>query len=142
MRNKSSVERRVLIVGGGIAGPALALCLAKQGIRSVVVEKDKAPRDGGYKVDVRGVALEVLDQLGLYADAKNANCNVEKVAIVNGELREVAAFDANYFFGRAPRDLEVMRGDLSRLLRERADTNVEFRFGERVTSWIEHDDDI
>lgn len=136
------VKRPVLIVGGGVAGPALALCLAKRGVRSVIVEKAAAPRDAGYKVDVRGVAIDVLDQLELYAEAKRANCNVGEVAIIDRALREVAVFDANYFFGRAPRDLELMRGDLSRLLRERAGDQVEVRFGQHVTGWIEHDDGI
>jgi 2-polyprenyl-6-methoxyphenol hydroxylase-like FAD-dependent oxidoreductase len=51
--------RRVLIVGASIAGPALAWWLHRHGFAVTVVERAPALRAGGYKVDIRGAAIDV-----------------------------------------------------------------------------------
>jgi 2-polyprenyl-6-methoxyphenol hydroxylase-like FAD-dependent oxidoreductase len=94
-------NERVLIVGGGIAGPALAIELSRRGFRPTVVERSAAPRDGGYKVDVRGVAIDVLDRMGVLEAARARDCGVREVAVIGEGLEEQAAFDANYFFAAA-----------------------------------------
>ena len=55
----------ILIVGGGIAGSAAALCMQKQGFETTVVEQDPGLRPGGQAIDVRGVALQVVERIGL-----------------------------------------------------------------------------
>lgn len=44
----------VLVSGSGVAGPALALRLARHGLRPTVVEIAPALRPGGQAVDFRG----------------------------------------------------------------------------------------
>ena len=48
---------RVLICGGGCAGPALAFWLARSGHRVVVVERFPALRATGAQVDLRGQGI-------------------------------------------------------------------------------------
>jgi 2-polyprenyl-6-methoxyphenol hydroxylase-like FAD-dependent oxidoreductase len=55
---------RVLISGGGIAGPALAFWLHRAGAEVTVVERAAGPRPGGHAVDIRGVARGVVDRMG------------------------------------------------------------------------------
>ena len=57
--------RDVLISGAGIAGPALAHWLHHHGVRATVVERSPRLRQGGYAVDLRGVALDVVERMGL-----------------------------------------------------------------------------
>jgi len=49
---------RILISGAGIAGFTLAYWLKQRGFSPTIIEKHPNLREGGYKVDVRGTALE------------------------------------------------------------------------------------
>ena len=57
--------RRVLIVGGGIAGMALAIVLQRAGIAAEIVEIDKDWRVYGAGITITGPTLRALDRLGL-----------------------------------------------------------------------------
>ena len=56
---------RVLIVGGGIAGMALAIGLRRAGIAAEIVEIDKDWRVYGAGITITGPTLRALDRLGL-----------------------------------------------------------------------------
>ena len=47
-------NRRILISGASVAGPALAYWLRRHGFRPTVVERAPQLRGGGYAVDFRG----------------------------------------------------------------------------------------
>jgi 2-octaprenyl-6-methoxyphenol hydroxylase len=55
-------ETDVLIVGGGLNGPALALALAGAGLRSVVVDAQPARARAGVAFDGRAYALSIASQ--------------------------------------------------------------------------------
>jgi 3-(3-hydroxy-phenyl)propionate hydroxylase len=55
---------KVLIAGGGPVGLAMALALAKQGIRSTVIEMDKTVCVGSRAICLSRRSLEILDRLG------------------------------------------------------------------------------
>ncbi len=63
-----NTQRRALVVGGGIAGPALALFLARAGIEPVVFEAYPPTDDVGGAFQIAPNGLRVLAELGL-ADA-------------------------------------------------------------------------
>src|SRR5207248_62169 len=53
----------VLISGASIAGPSLAYWLNRCGFRPTVIEKASTVRPGGYPIDLRGIAIEVIDRM-------------------------------------------------------------------------------
>src|SRR5882757_6356971 len=55
----------VIIVGGGPVGMTLALNLTKYGIRTIVLEADKAVCDGSRAICLSRRTLEILDRLGV-----------------------------------------------------------------------------
>ena len=61
MRN----AERVLIVGGGIAGMALAIVLQRAGVAAEIAEIDKDWRVYGAGITITGPTLRALDRLGL-----------------------------------------------------------------------------
>ena len=64
---------RVLISGASIAGPALALWLAKYGFDVTVVEKAQELRRGGLPVDFKGAThMTVLRRMGILEDIRRA----------------------------------------------------------------------
>ncbi|WBB75076.1 FAD-dependent monooxygenase [Micromonospora sp. WMMD1128] len=123
----------VLISGGGVAGSALAWWLRRHGLRPTVVERAPAPRDGGYKVDVRGAALTVLDRMGLTGQVRAHDTGMRLARFLDGRGRQLATMDAALFGGRSDDDVEIMRGDLTRILRAAAG-DVEHRFDDSVTA--------
>ncbi|MEX0767121.1 MAG: FAD-dependent monooxygenase, partial [Microthrixaceae bacterium] len=62
------VERsvKVLIVGGGPAGSAAAITLAKAGVETLLIDKAVFPRDKICGDGLTTGALRLLERLGLY----------------------------------------------------------------------------
>src|SRR5450755_317272 len=55
---------RVLISGGGIAGPTLAWFLAQAGARITIVKKSHSLLPHGQNVDIHGSARTVIKKMG------------------------------------------------------------------------------
>ncbi|MEX5633508.1 FAD-dependent oxidoreductase [Parafrankia sp. FMc2] len=65
MPDGGTSERRAAVIGGGIAGPAIAIALKNVGIESTVYEAEPAPRaDGGF-FTLAPNGQHVLAELGL-----------------------------------------------------------------------------
>jgi len=56
---------KVLISGGGIAGPTLAYWLQKSGHEVLLVEHSPRLRSGGYVIDFWGVGYDIAEKMGL-----------------------------------------------------------------------------
>ncbi|MBZ2196967.1 FAD-dependent monooxygenase [Occultella gossypii] len=66
----------ILISGAGIAGLTLAHWLRRHGMTPTLVERSTSLRDGGYKVDIRGAALDVVERMGLLDDVRSYSTDV------------------------------------------------------------------
>jgi 2-polyprenyl-6-methoxyphenol hydroxylase-like FAD-dependent oxidoreductase len=135
-------NHEVLISGAGLAGPALAHWLHRYGFRPTVVERAPALRDGGYKVDIRGAAIDVLKRMGLFEAARAADTGMRHVTYVKPDGRPLAVFDANLLMGRRGDDLEVMRTDLTRILYDATAGDVEYVFGDAIAAMTEGPDGV
>ncbi|MFC9231243.1 FAD-dependent monooxygenase [Streptomyces decoyicus] len=131
---RSTTPRTVLISGASIAGPALAYWLHRYGFAVTVVERAPGLRTGGYKVDIRGAAVEVAERMGILEDIQRASTDMQTGAYVNDDGKRIATLPADIFGGRVGRDDEIMRGDLARILYERTRPDVEYLFGDSITS--------
>lgn len=125
--------QRVLIVGASIAGPALAWWLHRYGFEVTVVERAPALRPGGYKIDIRGAALDVVERMSLKDRLAELETDMQFMSFVNSTGRRLVDVRADLFMGRGEADLEVMRGDLSQLLYDETRANVDYRFGDTIT---------
>ncbi|MBT2412766.1 FAD-dependent monooxygenase [Streptomyces sp. ISL-12] len=125
--------REVLISGAGIAGCALAFWLNRHGYAVTVVEKAGAPRDGGYPIDVRGTALEVVRRMGLLPQLRDAHIDLRRMTFLDGDGGTVASVSPQDVVGSvAGRDIEVRRGDLTGALYGAVRDDVEFLFDDFI----------
>ncbi|NML35074.1 FAD-dependent oxidoreductase [Paraburkholderia antibiotica] len=62
---RDPVERPVAIVGGGPVGMTLALALARQGVRSVLIEADDSVCTGSRAICISRRSLEIFKRLGI-----------------------------------------------------------------------------
>jgi len=109
-------NRDILISGASIAGPALAYWIRRYGFNATVVERAPALREGGYKIDIRGAAVGVLERMGILDDVQRASTDMRGASFVDSAGKPIATMSADFFMGREGDDVEVMRGDLSRIL--------------------------
>ncbi|GAA4618848.1 FAD-dependent monooxygenase [Actinoallomurus liliacearum] len=129
----------VLISGASVAGPVLAYWLHRHGFNPTIVERAPARRDGGYAVDFRGEAhLTVLRRMGILADLERARTGMSHMSYVNAKGRPVAKMPADLFAG----DLEILRGDLTRILYAATKDRAEYVFGDSITSLTEDADGV
>ncbi|WP_328419570.1 FAD-dependent monooxygenase [Streptomyces sp. NBC_00443] len=126
-------RRKVLISGASIAGPTLAFWLNRYGFAVTVVEKAGTLRGGGYPIDVRGTALEVVRRMGILPQLRDAHIDLRRLTFLHGDGSEVASVNPHTVTGGvAGRDLEVRRGDLTDALHAAVRDDVEFLFNDSI----------
>lgn len=136
---------RVLISGASIAGPALAYWLDHYGFETTIVERAPELRTGGQNVDVRGAGREVARRMGLEDDVRAATTGEVGTRFVGPAGGTVAEFPAGTSdSGGATAELEILRGDLARLLvghttGDGPGGGTTYRFGDRITGLREDD---
>ncbi|MFB7657708.1 MULTISPECIES: FAD-dependent monooxygenase [unclassified Streptomyces] len=124
---------KVLISGASIAGPALAFWLNRHGFEVTVVEKAGTLRSGGYPIDVRGTALDVVERMGILPQLRDAHIDLRRLTFMDGDGGEVASLHPHAVTGGvAGRDLEIRRGDLTDALYMAVRDDVEFLFNDSV----------
>ena len=62
------IETDVLIIGGGVAGSAMAACLTDKGYKVVLVEKSEKPQDTARGDHIQPFVCEILNQWGVLND--------------------------------------------------------------------------
>ncbi|NNM46689.1 FAD-dependent monooxygenase [Knoellia koreensis] len=124
---------KVLVTGAGIAGPALAHWLARRGAEVTVVEQAPALRPGGQAVDARGVAKEVIRRMGLDAEVRAACTNTAGAYRVDEAGNVLETFRAEDDGGDGYiSEIEILRGDLARVLYDATKDSAEYVFGDRI----------
>ncbi|HEX2810564.1 MAG TPA: FAD-dependent monooxygenase [Kineosporiaceae bacterium] len=135
MRNSS-----ILISGAGIAGPALAYWLREYGFRPTVIERAPAPRPGGQTVDLRGAGRTVMERMGLMDQARQISLDQRGIAFVGVDGRVAARMPTDLFGGEGiVSELEVLRGDLGRVLHDATAPHTEYLFDDTITG-LDQDD--
>jgi 2-polyprenyl-6-methoxyphenol hydroxylase-like FAD-dependent oxidoreductase len=130
------MTKNILISGASIAGPALAYWLREHGYTVTVVERSPMPRPGGYKIDVRGRAMEVLERMGLADEVRRHHTDMRGGAFLDRKGKTVVEMDGDTVGFREPTDVEVLRGDLARILLA-ATEGVEYVYGDSITALTE-----
>ena len=124
---------KVLVSGAGVAGWTAAYWLRRYGFEAVMVERARSLVVGGYKIDVRGAALEVLRRMDLYDAVEAAGTDMQGAVLVDREGKEVGRMTGEDFGHRGGDDLEIVRGSLCRILQS-ASPDVETLYGETVAA--------
>jgi len=145
--------RSILIVGCGIAGPAIATLVlssplpAAQLPHITIIERSPQFLGSGQNIDIRGIGKHVIRLLGLENAIKRSTTGEEGVKLVDEKGGVWAQFAANKS-GKVETptsDVEVLRGKLAAILfgkakevsdnvQARNGLGVEFIFNESITS--------
>jgi 2-polyprenyl-6-methoxyphenol hydroxylase-like FAD-dependent oxidoreductase len=133
------VDKKVLISGASVAGPALAYWLARYGFEPTVVEIAPALRGGGAAVDFRGEThLGVLDRMGVLDRLREVQTGGSPMTFVDERGRTLLHLPGDFAGG----DIEVLRGDLARVLHEHGRDRVDYVFGDSIAALAETPDGV
>lgn len=126
-------SRRALVIGAGIAGPAVAIALARAGIDAVVYEANARPRDDeGVFLNLAPNGLAVLRALAVAHTLEGVGFQNDRLVFQNERGRVLAEV--------AVGGVTLIRGGLSRALRQSAEQcGVRFEFGKAIESIQERD---
>jgi len=113
-------RRRVLIVGGGIAGLALAPVLARTGVAVEVIEREPAWRHAGTGMYLPGNAARALRALGLEAQVAARAVEIARQRFCDHRGRLLCEVDVAELWAAVGPCLALHRAELHTLLREAA----------------------
>ncbi len=128
------MKKCVLISGASIAGPALVFWLRRYGFDVTVVERAPALRPGGYAVDFRGTAMRVLERMGLMDAVKEHETRSGSITMVDKNNRLQARLPDGFTSG----ELEILRGDLSKVLYDATRHDGEYVFDDSIREICEN----
>lgn len=127
---------KVLISGASIAGPVLAYWLSRHGFDVTVVERSPALRKtGGHAVDLFRPAMEISERMGVLSDIEAHATGTTEMLIHRPGTSRPAHLDYLKIIGAmSDRHVEIMRDDLSEIYFNASRDDVEYLFGDTITS--------
>ncbi|GAA5042645.1 FAD-dependent monooxygenase [Nocardia callitridis] len=131
--------RTVLISGASVAGPALAYWLRRYGYAVTVVERAPALRPGGQAIDFTGrTQFTVLERMGIRTDIEQRRTGTTDIRFVDDNGTRLAELTGEFTGG----DVEILRGDLAKVMYDHTAATCEYRFGDSISALTETDDGV
>jgi 2-polyprenyl-6-methoxyphenol hydroxylase-like FAD-dependent oxidoreductase len=134
-----ATSHRILVVGGGPAGATAAFWLAKAGFEVTVAERSTDKFAYGQGIDITGPAVKIVQKMGAYDTIKSKVTGEAGFAFLDDNGDVIAAVGtAENENGKGlslTQEIEIMRGDVTQILADRAKESqrVTYRYGCTVT---------
>ncbi len=135
-------QKKVLIIGGGIGGPALATFLARQGNSVTLVEKSFEWKNIGFGVTIWGIGRKVLRKLGIEEQLADAGQPVKFVRLISGDESLIIELDFKKFAAFGGEAIIVPRSKLHEQLLEAIPPSVTILQGTTVTDIKQEDKQV
>lgn len=136
---------RILISGGGVAGPSLAFWLSKLGHDITLIERWPNLRTTGQQIDLRGPGIQVMKRMGLMNLFRSYAVSERGLQFVDDSGRQKVFFPVNKTgtgLQSFTTDYEIMRGDLCRMLYDVTKDKVKYMLGTHIASLEPRDDAV
>lgn len=136
---------KVLIIGGGIAGPALAYWLSRIDANITLIERSPQMRVSGQQVDLRAQGVLMMKKMGIEAAVRAAAVHETGTQFNDVNGRTQAFFPAaQNGTGKQSftSEFEIMRGDLVRILYKLTEKNqnVQHLFNTTIDSFTQDEE--
>lgn len=140
----STPKPHVLIIGGGLAGPCLALSLARRNIRSTIFEIRPTRSESGGSISLVPTALQILEQYaGVYEQVRAAGFSYYRMGAYADDGEKFGEISVGDDKGESSYPaVRVMRTTLHKTLLDAVEQMggmIEVKWGAKMTS-IEEDD--
>jgi 2-polyprenyl-6-methoxyphenol hydroxylase-like FAD-dependent oxidoreductase len=132
---------RILIVGGGIAGLALARALREQGIVAEIIERTASWPVGGTGLYLPGNGVRALGALGLADTVLARAVRMSYQRILDHAGRQLAEIELARLWKQVGPCVGIARHDLHRILLD-GTAGVPLRLGTTVTTLNQQDSEV
>jgi 2-polyprenyl-6-methoxyphenol hydroxylase-like FAD-dependent oxidoreductase len=134
---------QILISGASVAGPVLAYWLTRHGFDVTVVERAPTLRKtGGHAVDLFRPAMEISERMGVLPHIEDHATGTTVLRVHRSWASKPARIDYLKIIGAvSDRHVEIMRDDLSEIYYDASRNDVEYVFGDEITT-ISDDGDV
>jgi 2-polyprenyl-6-methoxyphenol hydroxylase-like FAD-dependent oxidoreductase len=136
------MNMRVLIVGGGVAGLALAAKLRRQGREPVVVEKAPEYGEHGYSLALYPFGSAVLHGIGAYEDFVAAGTEMKTYELADHSAEVIQTVDFSDLLAEFGPSYCTTHATLVDILQRACGDGVDLRMGTTVTSVDEVGDEV
>ncbi|KAI1738465.1 hypothetical protein F4680DRAFT_180345 [Xylaria scruposa] len=117
----------ILIVGGGIAGPAAAYWLSRiPGAKITLIERSPKMRATGQQLDIRVAGVDIMKKMGIKPAVRAVRCKEPGTQFIDTDGNTKAYFPAAEHGSGSQSltsDYEIMRGDLVKILYSLTESN-------------------
>lgn len=134
-------NHKILVIGAGIAGPMMCYWLKKSGFNPTLIEKSKQLRTGGYAIDIRGIAADIVKKMGLYDDITAKRTSLLSTRYVDAEGQTLSEEHGEKASFREGDDVEIVRGELVNILLH-AIPDVPCHFHKEIRSLTQTDQSV
>lgn len=133
---------KVLVQGASIAGPVLAYWLTHHGHEVTVVERAPALRKtGGHAIDLFRPAMEISERMGVLPRIQKLATGTTELTVHRPWRSKAVRIDyVKLAAAMSERHVEIMRDDLSEVYYDAARDDVEYLFGDELTSITDNGD--
>ncbi len=124
---------KILVIGAGIAGPAVCYWLKRFGFSPVLIEKSATLRKGGHALDVRGVATTLSKNMGIYDQLYKMRTRIECGRFIDTTGKILHESHGENFGFRQDDEIEILRGDLIEILMSRI-SDIPCHYNQSITN--------
>ncbi|AUH73041.1 tetracycline destructase [Legionella sainthelensi] len=132
---------KILVIGAGIAGPAVCYWLRRFDFSPVLIEKYDSIRQGGQALDVRGIAAYIAKEMGIYDQICDMRTRIECGRFVDSSGKTLHEVHGEKFGFRQDDEVEILRGDLVEILMK-AIPDVPCYFNHSIISMQQNADNV
>jgi 2-polyprenyl-6-methoxyphenol hydroxylase-like FAD-dependent oxidoreductase len=125
------MTKRVLISGSGVAGPVTAYWLDRYGFDVTVQERSEELRLGGQNIDISDAARDVIERMDLRKTVLEHHTGEKGTRFIGLDGHVSGEFPVEETTALT-REIEILRGDLVRILADACPDSVKFRFGDYI----------
>jgi 2-polyprenyl-6-methoxyphenol hydroxylase-like FAD-dependent oxidoreductase len=134
---------KILITGGGIAGPALAYWLTRTPTRTplsiTILERSPEPRLTGQSVDIREAGVGIMQRMGIEPAVRACRTperGIHRLSGTTGRILATFMETGNTKQQSMTSEYEILRADLARVCTDAASARpgVRFVYGDYVSS--------
>ena len=131
--------KKILVIGASVAGPAVCYWLKKFGFSPTLIERNSAVRKGGFAIDVRGVAVNVVKKMGIYEKITDKRTQLEYGHYVDAQGNILHEEQGEKLGFKQKEEVEIARGDLVEILMQSI-KDIPCYFGEIVEKIKQYND--
>lgn len=131
----------ILVVGASVAGPAVCYWLKEFGFNPTLIEKNEAVRTGGYAIDIRGIAIDIVKQMGIYTQLCAKRTSLVSGRYIDAMGNALHEEQGEKFGFRQGEEVEIVRGDLVEILLQKV-KDIPCYFNQDIDTIVQHNNGV